>query len=430
MKTQGDSLSSSRSVGKVAEQLFKLSALLFALAIPTSIALDNFAAAVAIVALILSLIFRVSLPLPPLKPLLFLLLTEVWHYLPDLKRTIKSTDLKQYLAAYFVGYKTGLERDFLKKVSLLLGVSTVISVLAQGFEAVFWQNVKHLNLHHLQLHHSLMRAKGLLNHPLTTGGVEFVLFFLHLALYQYFKEKRYLLFSLFALAGVVLSQSRSYWLGVFAFALFGTLLLLPLKEFRRKAVLFLASLFLFTGAVLSFPTFKHRLESVTNLKSNGSNMDRLTIWRAYYYSFKSDYSPLDFLLGVGSEGEALALKHGKEACLAVYPKNYCENGRYLARMHHGLTHNVYLKYFSKYGLLGLFAFLLFWFYALYLNFKALLERRELLFAVFLAGYLGFLTAGLFENNFTDAEVQTAVLFTLGLNFALLKVSTSQKPLRR
>jgi len=99
-------------------------------------------------------------------------------------------------------------------------------------------------------------------------------------------------------------------------------------------------------------------------------------------------------------------------------------------MHGGETHNIYLKYFSKYGLLGLFAFLLFWFYALYLNFKALLERRELLFAVFLAGYLGFLTAGLFENNFTDAEVQTAVLFTLGLNFALLKVGTSQKPLRR
>jgi hypothetical protein len=40
--------------------------------------------------------------------------------------------------------------------------------------------------------------------------------------------------------------------------------------------------------------------------------------------------------------------------------------------------------------------------------------------VFASGYLGFLSAGFFENNFTDAEIQYALLFTIAYNLSLLK----------
>jgi hypothetical protein len=32
--------------------------------------------------------------------------------------------------------------------------------------------------------------------------------------------------------------------------------------------------------------------------------------------------------------------------------------------------------------------------------------------------MGFMLAGFFENNFTDAEVQFLLLFVIGMNFAL------------
>jgi len=87
----------------------------------------------------------------------------------------------------------------------------------------------------------------------------------------------------------------------------------------------------------------------------------------------------------------------------------------------GLTHNLYLKFLTKYGIVGLVGYLLFWVYIFTFNIKKLKRTKDsLLVKAFLAGYAGFLVASFFENNFTDAEVQYTLFFILGLNFALLE----------
>jgi len=419
---------SSEKWGKVkrfGELLTKLSALLFAVAIPTSIALDNVAAGIGIVGLLL-LLFTKNLPLPPVKHLILLLLAEIPHYITTPKKIFKSTHLKQYLAAYFVGFKTGLSRDFLKKVAILLGISTIILVLSLIFEAFTGQNVKHINFSKLHLLKGLyFRPKGLLNHPLTTGGVLFTLTFFFGALYAYYKEKKFLVFSLIALSGVVVNQSRSYWIGVFIFLLFFSTGALIKKNTRKLAVIGLALILGTSVVVTTVPQFKNRLKSITDIRHNWSNKDRLAIWLSYYYAFKRDYGTA-IIYGKGEEAKKVALSYGKEACLKFYSEKHCKKQNYLRRLHGANTHNIYLKFLSKYGIIGLLAYLFFWGFNIYKNLIFFMRRNELFALIFASGYIGFLAAGFFENNFTDAEVLTAILFTLGVNFALLSQYSAEK----
>jgi O-antigen ligase len=410
---------------KAGDFLVRLSAILFAVAIPTSIALDNVAAGIGIVGLILLALTR-ALPLPPLKPLFILLLTEIPHYITEPRKILKSTDLKQYLAAYFVGFRTGLDKEFLRKVILILGISTTALVLSVIFEALTGQNIKHINFSNLHLVKGLFRPKGFLNHPLTTGGVLYTLFFLFGALYAYFKDRKFLTISLITLLGLILNQSRSYWLGTFLFIAVFLIGTLKVKSYRKLAITGFLFISCLSAFLASYAPLKKRLESITDVKHNGSNKDRLTIWLSYYHSFKEDYG-ISLLYGKGEKATEFAIRHGKKACLTFYPKRYCQGNNYLYRLHGGETHNIYLKFLSKYGIIGLIAYLFFWGYSIYRNVAFYLKEGELFPLIFASGYIGFLTAGFFENNFTDAEVLTAVLFTLGVNFALLSLRSGGKP---
>lgn len=425
MKTQEPSSGRWEKFRSFGELLVKLSAFLFALAIPTSIALDNVAAGVGIAGLLILALTR-ALSLPPIKHLLILLVAEIPHYLFQPKRLFKSTSLKQYLASYFVGFKAGLSKGFLRKVALLLGISTTALVLSLFFEAFTGQNIKHFDPQKLHLLHYLYRPKGFLNHPLTAGGVLFVLFFFFWALYSFFRERKFLLFSAVALLGVGVNQSRSYWIGLLVFLLFLTFGSLLKGQARKLAAAGLILIVATSGVLVAVPQLKKRIESVWDVKRNESNMDRLTIWLSYYYAFKRDYGGA-LIYGKGDEAKGLALSHGREACLAVYPKRACQGRNYLYRLHGGETHNIYLKFLSKYGLIGLFAYLFFWGYNIYANISSFLRGRELFPLVFASGYVGFLAAGFFENNFTDAEVLTAILFVLGVNFALLSQRSDGRP---
>ena len=428
MKTPGNSSENWKQVEKAGEFLLKVSALTFALSIPTSIALDNFAAFTGLIGLILLLISRgAGLELPPVKPLAIFLLPQVIHFLKNPLKLFKSTCLKQYLVAYFVGYRAALSRSFLKKVAVILSLSAMLLSLSVIFEALTGQNIKHLNLHSLHLLKGIYRAEGLLNNALTTGGVLYVTTPLLLVFYLIFREKKFALAGLTGLAGLIVNMSRSYWLGLIVFALTLTVTGLTVREFRRAAISGLLLLAITGGVVASVPQLRARALSTIDIKHNGSNKDRLTIWTAYIYSFKKDYSPAELLLGTGERATGLAVKHAKEACLKVYGERWCRGKNYLPRVHGGETHNIYLKFLSKYGIVGLLAYLFFWAYAIWKNLKAFIKRKELPFAIFTATYAGFLTAGFFENNFTDAEVMTAILFTLGINFALLSQGNAEKP---
>jgi O-antigen ligase len=414
---------------KIGELLVKLSAVLLAVAIPTSVALDNVAVGIAILGIILLGVSK-ALPLPPLKPLLFLIAAQIPQLVAGNLSKIRNIDPKQYAISYIVGYVAGREREFLKKIAILLGISTIALTLALTLEAVTGQNIKHLNPEKLRVAKHLYRAKGFLDHPLTTGGVLFSLLIFHSAMLSYFREKKFAIFTLASLIGIVLTQSRSYWIGVAIFSVLIIFSALKVPKFRKAAI---AGVLLITAAavpVAASPELKSRLISITDVKKNNSNKDRLTIWLSYYYAFKNDYSFTNFIFGAGERAKELAVKNGKEACLKIYSESACKGERYKGKVHGGTTHNIYLKYFSMYGIVGLIAYLAFWGFALWKNAKEFIEREELFPLIFLAGYTGFLAAGLFENNFTDAEVQTAILFTLGVNFALLSLRSGEKPPHR
>ncbi len=400
-----------------------LSLLLFSISIPTSIALDNFAAGFGILGFLLLFLFEKKVLLPPLTPVFSLFFPESVSALLN-RIGITKTDLNQHLTPYFVSYRTLLlsYESFWKFVNLLI-LSSTVSVFVVIFEAFSWQNVKHLNIKNLSFHLLPVRAEGLLNHPLTTAGVFYILLVLFVFLSFRFKKVKYYLAAFLLLVGIIFTQSRSYWLGSSLFIVL--VVIFYLRGFKRLlASVLLLSAFL---SLLFVPPLKSRLESISNLKNNWSNLDRIILWTSHIKAFKNDYSLKEKIFGTGEQAWKYSWHRFPESFKEITGKPYPKLNRKLPpskwpHFHGGLTHNIYLKYLTKYGLLGLLGYLLFWGYILFVNFKA--PTRT--FRLFSFGYIGFLFAGFFENNFTDAEVQFAVWFVLGINFALLNLKKAYK----
>jgi len=407
------------------EKLVILSSFLFALSIPISIALDNFSAGIGILGLLFLAVGKFLEPYPPIKPLFFLLTPQVLESLFFYPKKLFKTDFNHHLAPYFTVYRTlKVKEDYLKHILLILSISTLALGISVLFEAFTWQNIKHLNFSTLSFHLVPVRAKGFLNHPLTTGGVLFILLVLFVSAYFQFGRKFYLVPVLFSTLGLIFCQSRSYWVGAAVFLFFLIFI------FRSKKVLGYV-LLLLIGVVLVFqiPHVKHRFETIFNPKANYSNMDRLALWKAHLKAFMDDYSLKEKFLGAGYEASSFAWREFRESFQEVTGIKNPSKNVLKVHFHGGLTHNIYLKYLTKYGILGLIGFLTFWFYVIYCNFSYS-GFYEPFIKTLNSGYLGFLTAGFFENNFVDAEVQFALMFVLGINFALLHLGNERIPLRQ
>ncbi len=360
----------------IGEKLIFLSAIIFSLSLPTSIALDNVAAGIGILGLLVYLFSKAQLSLPPIKPLLFFTIPEFISSLFNiemLRKLTKHTDINHHLIPYFVSFKVFLKKNN-NLLLTLLSISTIISSLSLIFEVFTHQNVKHFNLQNIHFFLSPMRATGFLNHPLTEAGVLYLLFLLFTFLS--FKEHRklYPLTAVLSLIGIILTQSRSYWLGCGLFTV-----LLALYNFKYNKRLFTSIsilLSLTTVILLSYPPLRYRLQTIGAVETNTkidkltlqSNLDRLTIWNSYLKAFKYEYSPLQLLIGAGEKGKQLAAKHFEESFKEIYKRTEPRKEE-LIHFHGGETHNIYLKFLAKYGILGLLGYLLFWVYIIYRNLK-------------------------------------------------------------
>ncbi len=410
-----------KKIAEIGNKLVVISAFLFAVSIPVSIALDNVAAGVGVLGIILLLLGKGISPYPPLKPFSFLLIPQIIESVLFFPRKIFKTDFNLHLVPYYSVYRS-IKENFkvLEHILLILSISTSILGLSVIFEAFTWQNVKHINLKSLSLHLTPIRAEGFLNHPLTTGGVLFIMFVLFISASIQFRRKVYLMPILFSGLGIVFCESRSYWLGSIVFLLF-----LVILQRNRGVLILVVSLMMLSGFLYQIPQIKHRFESMLNPKANYSNLDRLALWNAHLKAFLKDYSLKEKLLGAGYKADDLAWKRFRESFKEVSGLKNISNKGLKFHFHRGETHNIYLKYLTKYGVLGFLGFIAFWMYILYVNFTY--KRTYWLFTRgLLSGYLGFLAAGFFENNFVDAEVQFAVMFVLGINFALLQKYTGEK----
>ena len=406
---------------RIGEFLTFLSTLIFTISIPTSMALDNVGAAVGILGFLILAVAKIDLEVP-VKPLLLFAVPELISsaFNPELlKNPFKYTDINHHLISYFSSFKTFLKRENYK-LFIILSASTIVSSLAVIVEAFTHQRIKHFNFSNFHIFTEPIRAEGLLNHPLTTAGVLYLLFILFTFLTFHERKKLYGITAVFTLAALIFTESRSYWLGTALFFL--SLIAYGLKVYKRFAVYGLIVSVLTAIAISTVPPLKHRFESIKNVKTNTSNMDRLTIWNAYFKALKEDYSVKELLFGAGGKREKLAFKHFDESFKEVYHQNPTPSS--ITHFHGGETHNIYLKFLTKYGILGFIGYISFFVYLIYLNFK---HHKLLPYLPILSfGYLGFMTAGFFENNFTDAEVQFALFFLLGFDLSLIKLHSPNR----
>jgi len=171
------------------------------------------------------------------------------------------------------------------------------------------------------------------------------------------------------------------------------------------------------GVLINIPFLKHRVESITNTKTNWSNLDRLILWNAHLSAFFKDYSFTEKLFGAGYKADDYAWKRFSSSFEKITGKHSPSEKVLERHFHGGETHNIYLKFLTKYGVVGLLGYIAFWGIIFYENLRNK-TKYDVLIKTLLAGYVGFLVAGFFENNFTDAEVQFTLMFILGLNFAL------------
>jgi len=395
-------------------RLVVFSTFLFAVSIPTSMALDNIASGIGLLGLLFLLISKKAAPFPSLKPLLFLLTPQLLEALIKFPTKIFKTDFNQHLVPYFTVYRTLLKKDYLKKLLLLLAISSVVLSFSVIFEAFTWQNIKHIDWNSLRFHSNVVRPHGLFNNALTTAGVLFLLLTLFIGVFLYFRKSFYGIVSSFLFVALILNSSRSYWLGLLVFL---ALLIVLVGRKKRETWIFVFLLAFIGTFALNIPVVKERLKSITDTKTNRSNLARLMIWDSHIQAFVKDYSLTEKIVGAGYNADDYAWKRFQSSFEKVTGRTPQSEETLKNYFFGGETHNIYLKFLTKYGVVGLLGYIAFWGIIFYENLRNK-TKYDVLIKTLLAGYVGFLVAGFFENNFTDAEVQFALMFILGLNFAL------------
>lgn len=151
------------------------------------------------------------------------------------------------------------------------------------------------------------------------------------------------------------------------------------------------------------------------------NVDRLLMWKSAWEGIQ--FHPW---FGMGLENDPYFL--------AAYRNSVAtESGHIFFNSLRSGVHNLYLQQWLSLGVVGLTVYLGLAFLILNKLCRVLwIHRGENNIFISLiwgatAGLLGFMTAGFFENNFYDVEVQTMLLMMLGLAFYSVKKLTPASP---
>lgn len=242
------------------------------------------------------------------------------------------------------------------------------------------------------------RAMGTFSHPMTFGGQIEMILLLAVAVWLQLprgRERWAMGFLLLVLSGgLVMSYTRSAWIGFFAGA--GGI---GLMRGVRAGLTLAAAVVLFMAiAVMLDSSIGQRIRTIPDMSQTESNTERLKTWGATIEMIK-DHP----VFGVGGGGYRTALER------------YREHWGLRSRPH---AHNNFLQQTAEHGLFGLAAFLAIWVVILRSAWQSWRSGLPEPYRGWLAGsamaIVGFLTAGLFEANFGDSEVAMAMWFMVGL----------------
>jgi O-antigen ligase len=256
------------------------------------------------------------------------------------------------------------------------------------------------------------RVRATMSSTVTLAGVLLLAFALSLSLTvsERVGKKRFLflLATVFSFLCLTLTYTRGAWLGAIV-----AILLTFLLSSGRKKTASLVALVLIVIAPLASHHVRERVTSFTQLPEM-SISGRFSMWLSATQVAK-DHP----LFGVG-------LMDLKE----VYDRYKRPDSGFRS----GHMHSDFFQVLASTGLLGLAAFLWFLRSVCGLLLRNLLstERKEgFLTAVCLgslAGFCGFVTAGIFEWNFGDAEVVSMLYCLIGLACACTRIQSSERSL--
>lgn len=196
---------------------------------------------------------------------------------------------------------------------------------------------------------------------------------------------------------LLLSLTRNAWVGAFA----GSLVIIAA---RKPAALLAVPVVAALAFAFSPPEIKGRVMSMFDAKKDKSNRERIYLWTSGL-KILADYP----VFGVGQNSFPL-----------VYPK-YRNPGVKEPDISH--LHNNFLEIGVERGLTGLAAWLSIWITALWTMSVAWKRARQngtvapLGVTAALGSIIAFLSAGMFEYNFGDSEIQMFIYFLLAAGMA-------------
>jgi len=128
-----------KDIKNIGEKLITISTLLLCISIPTSIFLDNLAAGIGLLGLLILLISKEK-DWPSIKPFFLLLIPELVSII--INKHLSKFDIDIKLVPYFSVYKSFKSEKIVKVGIILLSISTTLLCFSILFEAFTWINIK------------------------------------------------------------------------------------------------------------------------------------------------------------------------------------------------------------------------------------------------------------------------------------------------
>lgn len=258
--------------------------------------------------------------------------------------------------------------------------------------------------------------------------------FLIMAFYRgYSVLRRRLAFIIFAffVVGIIFSYSRASWVSIIAgFAAFWVLVLrINYKLIIAGLIVFIGVAFLFQHTILmtlernrqeSSGDFREHAQSITNISSDASNLERINRWRSAYRMFKD--RPI---LGWGpGTYQMLYAPYQLSQDQTIITTNFGDLGN---------AHSEYLGPLAEMGLPGMIFFMVLAYLLLITGisnykFARTRELRWLSLGITL-GFITYLTHG-FLNNFLDTDKASVLFWGFMAVLVAIDVFHSNKPVSK
>jgi len=268
---------------------------------------------------------------------------------------------------------------------------------------------------------NIFHGKGNFSHHLTYGGFLLLSFPILVSLSfckDWYPFTRILtaLIAIIVLLGIGASLGRSIWLGTATAIVILIYRISPKLVLAISVAIIASATYFFTqlgDAKIQNHDPVNRVQALQQRIFSGfmirSNQDRILMWETGISAIKDH-----FWLGIGYNNDAFVMPE--------YRKRIIENTGHVFNNNASTgVHNIYLQTWVNYGFFGILGYIgIFGIFFLQTS-RAVLRTNNFTFEnsilwAGLSGVIGFMVAGLFENNFRDGEVQAMLMILMGLCF--------------